>query len=56
MFDAKKGPDRAAESDLAPVAEPLNSLLRGVFGFERHLIGRVPLPFGVSLFAVYRKL
>lgn len=42
-------------SDLAPVAEPLNSLLTGIFGLERHLLGRIPLPFGVSLIGVYRK-
>ena len=31
---------------------PLNALLRGIFGLERHLVGRVPLPAGVSLFAL----
>lgn len=28
---------------------PLNSLFRGLFGLERHLVGRGTLPFGVSL-------
>ena len=28
---------------------PLNSLLKGLFGLERHLVGRGTLPFGVSL-------
>lgn len=29
--------------------KPINSLLRGLFGAERHLLGRATLPFGVSL-------
>lgn len=28
---------------------PVNRLLRGLFGLERHLLGRAKLPFGVSL-------
>jgi SAM-dependent methyltransferase len=32
----------------------LNDLLAGVFAAERHLIGRIPLPVGVSLLAVSR--
>ena len=43
---------RRAEADDAEPAAPLNSLFKGIFGLERHLIGRVPLPFGVSLVAV----
>jgi SAM-dependent methyltransferase len=31
---------------------PLNALLGGIFGLERHLVGRVPLPAGVSLVAI----
>ncbi len=34
---------------------PLNDLLEGVFAAERHLVGRVPLPAGVSLVGVARK-
>ncbi len=30
----------------------LNAALAGVFGLERHLVGRVPLWFGLSLYAV----
>jgi SAM-dependent methyltransferase len=30
----------------------VNRLLAGVFGAERHLVGRVPLPFGVSVLMV----
>jgi len=35
-------------------ARPLNSLLRRVFSAERFLVGRLKLPFGVSLLAVVR--
>ncbi len=42
------------EADDAQPAAPLNALFTGVFGFERHLIGRAPMPFGVSLAAVLR--
>jgi SAM-dependent methyltransferase len=31
---------------------PLNSALRTIFAAERHLVGRLPLPPGLSLFAV----
>lgn len=40
------------ESDDKVPAAPLNRLFDGIFGLERHLVGRVPLPFGVSLFAL----
>ena len=40
------------ESDDNMPAEPLNRLLGGIFGLERHLVGRVPLPAGVSLVAL----
>lgn len=40
------------EADDAQPATPLNSLFTGLFGVERHLVGRVPMPFGVSLVAV----
>ena len=32
----------------------LNALLSTIFRLERHLVGRVPMPFGLSLFAVVR--
>lgn len=32
----------------------LNNFLEGVFAFERHLVGRASLPFGVSLLATLR--
>jgi SAM-dependent methyltransferase len=31
---------------------PLNALFEKIFGLERHVIGRVPFPAGVSLFAL----
>ncbi len=34
---------------------PVNAVLRTIFGWERHLIGRVPLPIGLSVWAVIRK-
>ena len=40
------------EADDAQPSAPLNALFKGVFGLERHLVGRVPLPFGISLVAV----
>lgn len=33
----------------------LNRLLGGIFAFERRLVGRVPLPFGVSLLMLARR-
>ena len=42
---------RTGSDDRLP-PKPLNALLRGIFGLERHLVGRVPLPAGVSLFAL----
>ena len=40
------------ESDLKMPSAPLNAVLERAFATERHLIGRVPLPPGLSLFAV----
>jgi hypothetical protein len=36
-------------------ARLLNRTLRTVFASERHLVGRLPLPVGVSLLVVARK-
>ena len=33
-------------------AKPINALFRSIFSAERHLIGRVPMPWGLSLLAV----
>jgi hypothetical protein len=35
-------------------AAPVNRLLQAVFSAERWVAGRVALPFGVSLLAVFR--
>jgi len=40
------------EADDAMPSAMLNWLFTGIFGLERHLVGRVPMPFGVSLVAV----
>ena len=46
----------AARSDFEDNAPGLaNELLAGVFGAERELINRLPMPIGVSLLAVARK-
>jgi SAM-dependent methyltransferase len=43
---------RKDESDDKMPPAPLNAMFRAIFGLERHLVGRVPLPAGVSLFAL----
>ncbi len=43
------------DSDDAMPGELVNRTLDMVFGLERELIGRVPMPFGVSLVAVLRR-
>ena len=40
------------EANLAPPAEPINQALERIFALERRVIGRVPLPPGLSLFAI----
>jgi len=40
------------DADLKLPATPLNAALERTFAAERHLIGRVPLPPGLSLYAV----
>jgi SAM-dependent methyltransferase len=40
------------EADLKLPPAPLNTALERTFAAERHLIGRVPLPLGLSLYAV----
>jgi SAM-dependent methyltransferase len=34
---------------------PVNTALQAIFSLERHLIGRVPLPIGLSLWAIARR-
>lgn len=45
---------RNSADDRLPAA-PVNSALNAIFGLEAGLIGRLPLPFGVSLVAVVRR-
>ena len=40
------------DADVKLPSAPLNAALQAVFGAERHLVGRLPLPPGLSLFAV----
>jgi SAM-dependent methyltransferase len=40
------------EAEVKLPSAPLNAGLEAVFGAERHLVGRLPLPPGLSLFAV----
>lgn len=40
------------EADDAQPAALLNAAFASLFGLERHLVGRLPMPFGVSLLAV----
>ena len=49
MASKARGKD---EADLKLPPRPLNAALERAFAAERHLIGRVPLPPGLSLFAV----
>ena len=44
-----RGKDNA---ELTLPSAPLNAALEWTFAAERHLIGRLPLPPGLSLFAV----
>ncbi|TPG20376.1 class I SAM-dependent methyltransferase [Sphingomonas koreensis] len=37
------------DSDDSPPARPLNAVFEKLFGLERHLVGRVPLPPGLSI-------
>ena len=43
---------RKEDADLKLPAAPLNTALERTFAFERHLVGRVPLTPGLSLYAV----
>ncbi|GAA4009597.1 class I SAM-dependent methyltransferase [Sphingomonas swuensis] len=45
---------RESADDAMPGAA-VNKLFQGIFGLEKHLVGKLPLPFGVSLVAVLRR-
>lgn len=42
---------RSSSDDALPPA-PVNALFEGIFGLERYLVGRVPMPPGVSFVAI----
>ena len=46
-----KAMGKTSSDDQMP-SGPVNAVLRNVFGAERHLVGRVPMPFGVSLVGI----
>jgi SAM-dependent methyltransferase len=52
LFGKMTGKD---DSDDAMPSPAINKTLDTIFGLERGLIGRVPMPFGVSLVAVLRR-
>jgi len=37
------------DSDDSPPPKPLNTAFETVFGLERHLLGRLPMPPGLSI-------
>lgn len=45
---------RNSADDKLPSA-PVNAALNKIFGLESGLLGRIPLPFGVSLIAIVRR-
>lgn len=54
MRAAKKLVGSTAPDDVMP-SGAMNKLLYKVFSFERHLLGRLPLPAGLSVMAILRK-
>ena len=52
---AKRLTGRGGTIEMAVPPEWLNSALRAVFASERHVLGRAPLPFGLSVVAVLRR-
>ncbi|MFC5555890.1 class I SAM-dependent methyltransferase [Methylobacterium iners] len=45
--------DRSGDDEMPPA--PLNGALLRIFASERHFVGRIPLPFGLSVFAIARR-
>ena len=43
------------EPDLVIPPKPINNFFKSVFAFEKKLLPRIPLPYGLSLIAVYKK-
>ncbi|HEY6563706.1 MAG TPA: class I SAM-dependent methyltransferase [Pirellulaceae bacterium] len=52
---SKLFPARSKPGDLTIPSRNVNQLLASVMGSEANLLGRVPLPFGLSLIAVVQK-
>jgi SAM-dependent methyltransferase len=48
---AGKAAGKKESDDNVPPA-PINRLFQAIFGLERHVVGRLPFPAGVSLFAL----
>ena len=48
------GGESAADGVEVP-PKPINAMLEGLFAVERHVVGRLNLPFGVSLIGLARK-
>lgn len=42
--------------DLSIPPKPINNILRYLFESEKYLLGKISLPFGLSLIAVYKKI
>lgn len=51
---AGKALGRESADDSMP-SPPINRLLRAIFGLEAGLVGRIPMPFGVSLVGVFKR-
>ncbi|MAW98441.1 MAG: SAM-dependent methyltransferase [Sphingomonas sp.] len=43
------------DSDDSPPAKPLNTAFEAVFALERHLLGRLPMPPGLSIITLVRR-
>ena len=43
------------DSDDSPPPKPVNALFERIFGLERHLVGKLPLPPGLSIWGVLSK-
>jgi SAM-dependent methyltransferase len=52
---SKLFPTRASQGDLSIPPAPLNRLLTQIMRSEANILGRLPLPFGLSLVAVVQK-
>ncbi len=55
LFNRWFRPATLQRSDVAPVHEPVNTLLRHIFSSERHLLKYMNLPIGVSLLLAAEK-